>query len=76
MKINTDGGLIMCKHKEFSFSYNNGIMVRKCKECSQVEIKIEDWVDIKELFTFLKEVVNTKEVCDFLFWLEHTIHSL
>jgi len=53
----------MCKHKEFTFSYNNGIMIRKCKECQQVEIKIEDWVDIKELFTFLKkEVVNIKEV--------------
>ena len=48
--------LNMCPHDSFIvLLYHSGVLIRKCKNCGEIEIKIEGWLSIEkasEIFGF------------------------
>jgi hypothetical protein len=57
-------GMFMCSHDEFVILlYVHGFMIRQCKKCKEVEMKIEDWLPTEHLskifgFEFLEAVAE------------------
>lgn len=40
----------MCPHRRFEIiHYESGIMIRRCHDCGQVELRTERWVDMRDL---------------------------
>ena len=53
---------IMCPHNEFDIVYyHQGIVIRKCKSCGQIEVDTEWWVDIDTLAEALREADNVSD---------------
>ena len=51
----------MCPHNEFDIlHYDGSLMVRKCKHCKDVEIRVEYWSDFESLLAICEKVKNEK----------------
>ena len=49
----------MCQHNDFDvLYYKNGILIRKCKHCGEIEAKFEHWQSIEEVRTCLEAMTN------------------
>ncbi len=44
----------MCRHIHFDILFYDGsMMIRQCKECHQVEMRVEYWTDRREVYAAL-----------------------
>jgi hypothetical protein len=51
----------MCPHCEFDILYyQEGILIRKCRSCGELEIKTEYWAKIEDIRKAIREA-NSKE---------------
>jgi hypothetical protein len=49
----------MCSHDEFDILfYHNGVMIRKCKHCGEIEMNTEHWISVGEMFGFLEDLAK------------------
>lgn len=54
---------MMCEHRHFDIVYyKDGILMRKCQSCGQVEVHIDwDWCDIDDIEDAINSFKQTKE---------------
>jgi len=47
----------MCQHNRFDILYyDGGTMVRRCKDCGEVEMRVEYWESVNEVAHVVHEI--------------------
>ena len=54
----------MCSHNRFKLLYyEDGIMIRECIDCRQLEIKTEYWLDLEYVEAFFANSTRLQAIC-------------
>ena len=52
----------MCPHDDFDILYyKDGVMIRRCKDCRQIEVYLEFWADAQNLHKNLGRIIAIEE---------------
>jgi hypothetical protein len=49
----------MCPHSRFEIVYySDGIIIRKCRDCGEIEVNLERWTGAEELYQVLGDELS------------------